>query len=52
VPKEGFEPSWKYIHYALNVARLPIPPLRHIQQADGILTENEILSTSTRAIIS
>jgi hypothetical protein len=28
VPKEGFEPSWKFIHYALNVARLPVPPLR------------------------
>src|SRR5947209_3257055 len=29
VPKEGFEPSRPYGHYALNVARLPIPPLRH-----------------------
>ena len=28
MPKEGFEPSWVYTHYALNVARLPIPPLR------------------------
>jgi hypothetical protein len=28
VPKEGFEPSWVFTHYALNVARLPIPPLR------------------------
>jgi hypothetical protein len=28
VPKEGFEPSRAYAHYALNVARLPIPPLR------------------------
>jgi hypothetical protein len=29
VPKEGFEPSRPNGHYALNVARLPIPPLRH-----------------------
>ena len=29
VPKEGLEPSWDCSHYALNVARLPIPPLRH-----------------------
>ncbi len=29
VPKEGLEPSRAYTHYALNVARLPIPPLRH-----------------------
>jgi hypothetical protein len=28
VPKEGFEPSRGNSHYALNVARLPIPPLR------------------------
>jgi hypothetical protein len=28
VPKEGFEPSRANAHYALNVARLPIPPLR------------------------
>jgi hypothetical protein len=30
VPKEGFEPSRPYGHYALNVARLPIPPLRRV----------------------
>ncbi len=29
VPKEGLEPSRPCEHYALNVARLPIPPLRH-----------------------
>jgi hypothetical protein len=29
VPKVGFEPTRAYAHYALNVARLPIPPLRH-----------------------
>jgi hypothetical protein len=28
VPKVGFEPTRAYAHYALNVARLPIPPLR------------------------
>ncbi len=28
VPKEGFEPSRDCSHHALNVARLPIPPLR------------------------
>jgi hypothetical protein len=46
VPKEGFEPSWKYIHYALNVARLPIPPLRHALKAEDILPEKPNLSTS------
>ena len=29
VPKVGVEPTWAEAHYALNVARLPIPPLRH-----------------------
>jgi hypothetical protein len=28
VPKGGLEPPREYSHYALNVARLPIPPLR------------------------
>ena len=28
VPQEGLEPPWANAHYALNVARLPIPPLR------------------------
>ncbi len=28
VPKRGLEPRREYSHYALNVARLPIPPLR------------------------
>ena len=36
VPKEGFEPSWVFTHYALNVARLPIPPLRHKSCIDGL----------------
>lgn len=30
VPQEGFEPPRAHAHYALNVARLPIPPLRLI----------------------
>lgn len=29
VPKVGVEPTRAFAHYALNVARLPIPPLRH-----------------------
>ena len=28
MPKVGFEPTRAFAHYALNVARLPIPPLR------------------------
>ena len=28
VPKGGLEPPRAFAHYALNVARLPIPPLR------------------------
>ncbi len=35
VPKEGFEPSRPYEHYALNVARLPIPPLRPMEPTIG-----------------
>jgi hypothetical protein len=42
VPKEGFEPSQANAHYALNVARLPVPPLR---LADRILPCIFILST-------
>jgi hypothetical protein len=45
VPKEGFEPSRAYAHYALNVARLPIPPLR---QANVILLDVPSLSTFVR----
>lgn len=29
MPQEGLEPPRAYAHYVLNVARLPIPPLRH-----------------------
>ena len=28
VPMRGFEPRREYSHYALNVARLPVPPHR------------------------
>src|SRR4029078_1403652 len=34
VPKRGLEPRREYSHYALNVARLPIPPLR--RERDGV----------------
>jgi hypothetical protein len=30
VPKAGFEPAREYSHCALNAARLPVPPLRHV----------------------
>jgi hypothetical protein len=30
VPKAGFEPARPYGHCALNTARLPVPPLRHV----------------------
>lgn len=30
VPKGRFELPRGYPHYALNVARLPVPPLRHM----------------------
>ncbi len=42
MPKVGFEPTWGNPHYALNVARLPIPPLR---LADDILPYIAHLST-------
>ena len=31
MPKVGVEPTLLYRNYALNVARLPIPPLRHVR---------------------
>jgi hypothetical protein len=31
VPKRGLEPPHPDGYYTLNVARLPIPPLRHIE---------------------
>lgn len=32
VPVEGFEPTRPDGHYVLNVARLPVPPHRHIRK--------------------
>ncbi len=42
MPKVGFEPTRAKAHYALNVARLPIPPLR---LAFKILPRIKLLST-------
>ena len=42
MPKEGFEPSLPNGNYALNVARLPVPPLR---LAVCILSQMTVLST-------
>lgn len=44
VPKVGLEPTWGNPHYALNVARLPIPPLR---LAECIVSTFTVLSTWT-----
>ena len=43
VPKEGFEPSRDCSHHALNVARLPVPPLR--LTCGWILSQRRVLST-------
>ena len=48
MPKEGFEPSRDCSHHALNVARLPVPPLRLAMLAsvaDCILSQRCVLST-------
>jgi|YelNatPaOPRAMG01_1025707.scaffolds.fasta_scaffold30032_5 hypothetical protein len=42
MPKVGFEPTRAKAHYALNVARLPIPPLR---RSIKILPRIKLLST-------
>ena len=42
MPKVGLEPTRAFAHYALNVARLPIPPLR---LAQVIVLGNPFLST-------
>jgi hypothetical protein len=47
VPQEGLEPPWAIAHYALNVARLPIPPLRRCINCEG----NYIMPTSGCQII-
>ncbi len=33
MPKRGLEPPRPDGHYTLNVARLPIPPLRHVRSS-------------------
>jgi hypothetical protein len=41
VPKPGFEPGQAYTHQTLNLARLPIPPLRqcpHVRNFAPIYT--------------
>ena len=43
MPKVGVEPTRANAHYALNVARLPIPPLR---LADDIVTRFKNLSSN------
>ena len=48
MPKVGVEPTWAEAHYALNVARLPIPPLRH--KASRILPLNTHLSIMCSAL--
>ena len=49
MPKVGVEPTRAYAHYALNVARLPIPPLRHAQ---NILPQIPGLSTCVHVVIT
>ena len=42
VPKPGFEPGQAYTHQTLNLARLPIPPLRqcpHVRNFAPIYTD-------------
>ncbi len=38
VPKRGLEPPRPDGHYTLNVARLPIPPLRHTNRCAALLS--------------
>ncbi len=47
MPKVGVEPTWAEAHYALNVARLPVPPLR---LASGILPLIKRMSTISNNI--
>ena len=37
VPKRGLEPPLPDGNYTLNVARLPIPPLRHVERLSHFL---------------
>src|SRR3954469_10238328 len=43
VPEVGLEPTRPNGHYALNVARLPIPPLRHFGRTSIEVQPVEIL---------
>ena len=47
MPKVGFEPTWEYSHYALNVARLPVSPLR-LQRALFYTNTNDCQQTRGR----
>ena len=41
VPKGGLEPPQAFTHKNLNLARLPIPPLRHQGPGELIITPRE-----------
>ena len=40
VPKGGFEPPRGCPHQTLNLARLPVPPLRHALRGSRRLSQN------------
>src|SRR5512140_3106997 len=40
VPKGGFEPPRGCPHQTLNLARLPVPPLRHALRGSRRVTQN------------
>ena len=48
LPKVGVEPTLPKGNYALNVARLPVPPLRPAQKSSAKLA---FASTATQAIV-
>ena len=50
MPKVGVEPTRANAHYALNVARLPVPPLRHNQLQAGIIPQPVPLVNLRQAI--
>jgi hypothetical protein len=55
VPEEGVEPTWTYnVHWILNPARLPIPPLRQVCFIVSVLLilSEEEGSVSLDAIVS
>ncbi len=43
MPKVGVEPTRANAHYALNVARLPVPPLRRLNLQGGIILQAGLL---------